>query len=62
MSYVVVNVVPTVGMEKTLDGKKFNAQRHGIRLGSQNANEGGTLNILDVLAYIWLAQAGKMVR
>jgi hypothetical protein len=25
-----------MGLEKTVDGKKFNAQLHGIRVGSQN--------------------------
>eukprot|EP01103_Thecamoeba_quadrilineata_P013916 TRINITY_DN39_c0_g3_i2.p1 TRINITY_DN39_c0_g3~~TRINITY_DN39_c0_g3_i2.p1 ORF type:complete len:588 (+),score=132.46 TRINITY_DN39_c0_g3_i2:669-2432(+) len=30
-----------VGLEKTLDGKKWNCQTHGIRLGSNNMNAGG---------------------
>mmetsp|Transcript_44776 Transcript_44776/g.62741 ORF Transcript_44776/g.62741 Transcript_44776/m.62741 type:complete len:652 (+) Transcript_44776:124-2079(+) len=30
-----------VGLEKTVDGKKWNCQTHGCRLGSINANGGG---------------------
>jgi len=30
-----------MGLEKTEDGKKFNAQRHGIRIGADNNNDGG---------------------
>ena len=32
------------GLEKTADGKKFNAQKHGIRLGANNENDGGYKN------------------
>ena len=32
------------GLEKTADGKKFNAQKHGIRLGANNENDGGWKN------------------
>ena len=32
------------GLEKTADGKKFNAQKHGIRLGATNENDGGWKN------------------
>ena len=30
-----------MGLEKTEDGKKFNAQRHGVRVGADNNNDGG---------------------
>lgn len=30
-----------MGLEKTDDGKKFNSQRHGIRVGADNNNDGG---------------------
>ena len=29
------------GLEKTADGKKWNAQKHGVRLGADNNNDGG---------------------
>ena len=32
------------GLEKTQDGKKFNAQKHGVRQGAANNNDGGWKN------------------
>ncbi|QDZ23115.1 ABC transporter [Chloropicon primus] len=29
------------GLEKTADGKKWNAQKHGVRIGADNNNDGG---------------------
>ena len=48
------------GLEKTPDGKKFNAQKHGVRQGAANNNDGGWKNGKQHGMGTWTSATGQV--